>query len=57
MASCILLKSVVQLKILEQDKINNTQPRNTCFAYFTTEFRLRGLAGIGSELLASYSVF
>jgi hypothetical protein len=36
--------SVVQLKILEQDKIRNTQPRNMCFGYFTTEFQLRGLA-------------
>lgn len=37
--------SVVELKTLKQDKINDTQPRNTCFAYFTTKLRLRGLAG------------
>ena len=37
--------SLVQLKILAQVKIRNTQTRNMCFAYFTTELRLRGLAG------------
>jgi uncharacterized protein YggT (Ycf19 family) len=35
--------SVFQTKILEQDKILNTQPRNKSFGYFTTAFMLRGL--------------
>jgi len=35
--------SVVQVKILEQDKTRNTQPRNKSFGYFTAAFMLCGL--------------